>query len=105
MLYIVKIAVPLGLVAVSVTFTRETYQPFIPAEPVTCNTVGGGPNEEPLIRTTELFVFWSLPASSDAGYSMPTVRFPLTGTALAYEPHAPPSTRYSEDWIPRVAPV
>src|SRR3989442_12456956 len=79
-LYIVKIAVPLGLVADSVTFTRETYQPFEPAEPVTCNTVTGGPNEEPLIRTTELFAGSTLLATSVARYSRVCVPFPLPGT-------------------------
>jgi len=66
MLYIVKMAVPLGLVAVRVTFTVETYHPFIPDAPVTCNAVTGGPNEEPLTRTTELFAVSTLLATSVA---------------------------------------
>jgi len=65
-LYIVKIPVPLGLVAVSVTFTTETNHPFMPAVPVTCKTVTGGPNDEPLIRTTELFALSRLFATSVA---------------------------------------
>src|SRR3989442_13023241 len=104
-LYIVKIPVPLGLVAVSVTFTRETYQPFMPAAPVTCNNVTGGPNEEPLIRTTELFAVSTLLATPVAWNSMVWVPFPLTGKTLVWERHAPPSTRYSEAWIPLVASV
>src|SRR5439155_1079622 len=55
---------PNRVVAVSVTFTKEMYHPFMPAVPVTCNTVTGGPNDEPLIRTTELLAVSRLPATS-----------------------------------------
>src|SRR2546428_14099241 len=88
-LYIVKIPVPLGLVAVSVTFTRETYQPFMPAAPVTCNNVTGDPNEEPLIRTTQLFAVSTLLATSVARNPMAWVRFRLAGDPPAMEGQRP----------------
>ena len=83
MLTIVKIPDPLGLVAVRVTFTREMYHPFNPAVPVICKTVTGGPNVEPLIRTTELFAPSTFPATSIAENSRVCVPLPLSGKALA----------------------